>query len=90
MAQEIIDISGNIYGFLKVKRFSHIANRRRSYWLCECLRCGTEKTLRKDAFVYPYSKVKSCGCWHPEESKQRAKVTKNKATGKFEVVERSN
>ena len=86
MAQELIDISGNEYGFLRVIRFSHIGNRRRSYWECECLRCGKTVILRKDYFAYSHSKVKSCGCWHIEESKQRAKVSKNKINGKFEKV----
>ncbi len=86
MAQELIDITGNEYGFLKVIGFSHIGNRRRSYWKCECKRCGNVVTLRKDNFAYPHSKVKSCGCWHIEESKQRAKVSKNKTSGKFEKV----
>lgn len=88
MAQELVDITGNEYGFLRVKRFSHIGNRRRSYWECECLRCGKVVTLRKDNFAYPYSKAISCGCWHVEESKLRAKTNKNPATGKFET--RSN
>ena len=86
MAQEIIDITGNTYGFLKVIGFSHIGNRRRSYWKCECTRCGKIVTLRKDMFIYPYSKVKSCGCWHIEESKIRAKDRRNKKTGRFEKV----
>lgn len=86
MAQELIDISGNTYGFLKVIGFSHIGNRRRSYWKCECQRCGKVVTLRKDSFAYPYSKVKSCGCWHIEESKMRAKSNKNKESGRFEKV----
>lgn len=86
MAQELIDITGNTYGFLKVIGFSHIGDRRRSYWKCECQRCGKVVTLRKDSFIYPYSKVKSCGCWHIEESKTRAKVTKNKKSGRFEKV----
>lgn len=86
MAQELIDITGNEYGFLKVIGFSHIGNRRRSYWKCECKRCGKVVTLRKDHFVYPYSKQKSCGCWHSEESSIRAKYTKNKSNGRFEKV----
>lgn len=86
MAQELIDITGNEYGFLKVIGFSHIGNRRRSYWKCECKRCGKIVTLRKDMFVYPYSKVKSCGCWHPEESSIRAKKCQNKVSGKFEKI----
>lgn len=85
--QELIDISGNTYGFLKVICFSHMGNRRRSYWKCECLRCGKIVTLRKDAFMYSHSKVKSCGCWHPEESRIRAKSNRNKDTGKFERKE---
>ena len=86
MAQELIDITGKEYGFLKVIRFSHIGGRRRSYWECECLRCGKTVILRKDAFAYANSKVKSCGCWHIEESKQRAKVSKNKINGRFEKI----
>lgn len=82
--QELIDITGNTYHFLRVIGFSHIGNRRRSYWNCECTRCGKIVTLRKDSFAYSYSKVKSCGCWHLEESKQRAKERRNKITGKFE------
>lgn len=86
MAQNLIDITGNTYGFLKVIGFSHIGNRRRSYWECECLRCGKHVVLRKDGFIYPYSKIKSCGCWHPEESSIRAKRNKDKITGKFKIV----
>lgn len=56
--QELIDISGNTYGFLKVICFSHIGNRRRSFWKCECLRCGKIVTLRKNSFAYPYSIVR--------------------------------
>lgn len=82
--QQLIDITGNTYNYLKVLGFSHIGGRRRSYWNCQCLRCGTVVTLRKDAFAYKCSKVKSCGCWHPEESRLRAYRVKNKINGKFE------
>lgn len=80
MGQRLIDISGDQYGFLKVISFSHMGGRRRSYWKCKCLRCGKEVVLRKDNFAYPYSKVKSCGCWHIEESSKRPK---DKKSGKF-------
>ena len=83
MAQELIDITGNTYNFLRVIGFSHIGERRRSYWKCECLKCSTIITLRKDSFAYPYSRAKSCGCWHVEESKMRAKESKDSKTGKF-------
>lgn len=86
MAQQLIDITGNKYNFLEVVGFSHIGERRRSYWKCKCLRCGKIVTLRKDMFAYPYSKVKSCGCWHIEESSIRAKKYKDQKTGKFEKI----
>ena len=86
MAQELIDITGNEYNFLRVVKFSHIGERRRSYWECECLRCGKHIVLRKDNFIYPHSRVKSCGCWHVEESKQRAKISKNKINGRFDII----
>lgn len=82
MAQNIIDITGNTYNFLTVIGFDHsekIGGKNRTFWRCRC-RCGKEKVLRKDTFIYPYSKVKSCGCWHIEESSKRPK---NKKNGKF-------
>lgn len=82
----IVDITDIVYGYLKVLGFSHIGNRRRSYWNCKCLLCGNVVTIRKDSFAYPYSNVKSCGCWHPQESSIRAKKCKNKLNGKFEKL----
>lgn len=81
--QTIIDITGNKYNKLTVLGFDHLfvrANgKTRSYWKCQC-DCGNIVVLRKDSFIYPYSKVKSCGCWHREESSNRPKDDK---TGKF-------
>lgn len=75
----LIDITGERRGKLTVLGFDHIGGRRRSYWKCKC-DCGNEVVIRKDSFYYPYSKVKSCGCWHIEESSMRKKDPK---TGKF-------
>lgn len=69
---ELIDISGQKFHRLTVLRFAYMGNRRRSYWECRC-DCGNIVTLRKDAFAYSYSKAKSCGCWHREESGKRKK-----------------
>ena len=85
--QAIIDISGNKYNKLLVLCLDHIENKKnksRTYWRCRC-DCGNEVILRKDSFIYPYSKVKSCGCWHIEESSKRPK---DKKTGKF--IRRTN
>lgn len=76
---KIIDISGNKYNKLTVLSFDHIGKRRKTYWKCKC-DCGNIIVLRKDEFIYPYSTVKSCGCWHKEESSKRPK---DKNTGKF-------
>jgi hypothetical protein len=70
---KIIDITGQKFGRLTVIKFSHMIGHRnkkhrcgkRSVWLCLC-ECGNEILLRKDAFAYQYSRVKSCGCWHKE------------------------
>ena len=82
----IIDITGNTYNFLTVLGLDHIEPNTsnlnkggRSFWKCKC-RCGNEVILRKDAFAYPYSSHKSCGCWHREESSMRPK---DKTTGQF-------
>lgn len=81
--QQLIDITGNKYNFLTVLGFDHTFIRpngkTRSYWKCQC-DCGNIIVLRKDEFIYPYSKIKSCGCWHREESSMRKK---DKITGKY-------
>lgn len=80
--QKIIDISGNKYNMLKVLEYDHsekIGTKNRTYWKCLC-DCGKIVVLRKDSFIYPYSKVKSCGCWHREESSKRPR---DKVSGKY-------
>ena len=78
--QKLIDISGNKYNKLTVLRFHHIGYRKdgksRSYWEWQC-DCGNIVVLREDEFLYPYSKGKSWGCWHREESSKRLKDKKN-------------
>ena len=81
MGQRIIDITGNKYHKLKVLGLSHILQKHgktRTYWICQC-DCGRIVTKRKDEFIYPYSKTKSCGCWHREESSMRPR----NAMGKY-------
>lgn len=80
--QKIIDITGNRYNKLLVLGLDHIVKKNgktRTYWRCRC-DCGNETVIRKDGFIYPYSNIKSCGCWHIEESSKRPK---DKKTGKF-------
>ena len=85
--QKIIDITGNKYNKLTVLKYDHsekIGTKHRTYWKCQC-DCGNIKILRKDEFIYPYSKTKSCGCWHRKESSQRPKDNK---TGKFVKIKK--
>ncbi len=56
----IIDLTGKVYGELKVLSFSHVAdNPKSAVWNCRCS-CGVEKK------IYGYSLInghyKSCGC----------------------------
>lgn len=83
----IIDISGNTYNMLTVIKFDHMAGRRRSYWLCRC-ECRKEKVLRKDSFAYPYSKVKSCGCYHDNVSRERMNKNRDDKTGRVKREEK--
>lgn len=86
--QKLIDITGNKYNHLTVIGLDHIGYRKdgksRSYWKCRC-DCGNIVILRKDGFIYPYSKTKSCGCWHIEESSKRPR---DKETGKYILIQR--
>lgn len=81
--QKIIDITGNKYHKLIVLGLDHISKNKkgksRTYWKCQC-DCGNIVVLRKDGFIYPYSRTKSCGCWHREESSKRLK---DETTGKY-------
>ena len=73
-----IDLTGKRFGKLVViERAKGVFNH--AYWKCQC-DCGNIVILRKDDFIYPYSHIKSCGCWHIEESKHRPK---DKINGKF-------
>ena len=72
MGQKLIDITGNKYGRLIVLSFFYMGKRRRSYWKLQC-DCGNIVIMRKDNFCYSHSHVKSCGCWHREESSMRPK-----------------
>lgn len=53
------DISGNEYGRLIVKKYSHTKNGK-SMWLCEC-DCGNEHTV--SGWNLRSGHIKSCGCY---------------------------
>lgn len=82
--QQLMDITGNQYGHLTVLGFSHMGNRRKSFWKCKCNLCGKEKVMRKDSFAYKYSHSVSCGCYHRLETKGRKR---SELTGRFIKME---
>lgn len=54
------DITGNVYGDLKVLTFSHVS-KRRSYWVCKCS-CGKEVTKSRKNLLNGKVQSLSCGC----------------------------
>jgi hypothetical protein len=71
MNKRIKDISGNIYGRLRVLKYMYQNKRKDAVWLCVC-ECGIEKeisgrTLRE-------GKSNSCGCLHRERVSESSKT----------------
>jgi hypothetical protein len=62
------NISGNIYGRLKVLTFSHTASNGAAYWTCIC-DCGTIVTTK--AARLKSGKTVSCGCYAREVTTRR-------------------
>lgn len=60
----IIDMTGQVFGFLKVLERDmspeYIGHEQDSYWKCQCLKCGTIKSIR--GFSLRQGLTKSCGC----------------------------
>lgn len=62
------DITGNVYGRLKVveKDIPLSEKTNRDYWICECS-CGNFKSVRKDMLG---RKTNSCGCLKLDQNKE--------------------
>jgi hypothetical protein len=57
------DISGNVYGKLKVISLHHVGNTGAVYWRCKC-ECGNETIVRGSSLVR--GDTQSCGCLRKE------------------------
>lgn len=57
------DMTGQRFGRLTVKEYSHIGNGGKAYWLCVC-DCGNETTVSGDKLRQGWTK--SCGCLQRE------------------------
>lgn len=60
MARQIIDMTGQTYGDLKVLRQEGRDSRGKPMWLCECLNCGKQRSL--SGYSLRVGDTKSCGC----------------------------
>lgn len=60
----IIDMTGQIFGYLKVLERDlspeHLGHENDAYWKCQCLKCGTIKSIR--GISLRKGLAKSCGC----------------------------
>lgn len=54
------DLTGNVYGHLKVISFEGVSKRGHAKWLCECNACGKEKVVEGRHLID--GSQKSCGC----------------------------
>lgn len=65
------DIIGKNFDRLTVIGYAGCVDHR-PYYFCRC-DCGSIVKLRLDHFAYSYSKQKSCGCLHRENSRKMMK-----------------
>lgn len=56
-----IDLTGKIFGKLKVLKYVGKTENRKSIWLCQCT-CGNKKNIK--AYNLRCGDSKSCGCNH--------------------------
>lgn len=63
MARKVIDLTGQVFGRLSVKKFSHMY--RGAHWLVECS-CGKNKVVEEGHLVS--GSTISCGCYRKEQS----------------------
>ena len=62
--ERIVDLTGQTFGFLKVKERAEENQHGRVSWVCECLRCGNECVVT--GHELQQGKTRSCGCLKKE------------------------
>lgn len=72
----LIDLSGNIYGYLQVLKrdtnSQHMGHENDAYWICKCLKCGSVKSIRGVSLRKGFTQ--SCGCVKSFGEEQIAKI----------------
>lgn len=89
MANKLMDLSGNTYGYLTVicraKDYVTKCGKHNTMWLCKCNACGNFKIAYGQSLKN--GSIKSCGCMHFEALK---KTNEYKIVGNLVYVELSN
>jgi hypothetical protein len=62
------DLTGRIFGRLRVLELHHIDWHRASYYWCEC-ECGVVKVVQRSNLIS--GGTVSCGCWRIAQSRER-------------------
>jgi len=65
------DLSGQHFGRLTVKEYSHTNAGRIAYWLCSCA-CGNTHIVRGSSLTV--GAIRSCGCYNRERRIERATI----------------
>lgn len=65
------DLSGQRFGRLVAKTYSHSNAGRTAYWVCVC-DCGNTRTIRGSSLTAGV--IRSCGCYNREQSIARTTV----------------
>lgn len=58
-APRVIDLTGRVFRYLTVVKFSRLNHRKNSMWICRCV-CGNEKLVSALNLVHGHTS--SCGC----------------------------
>jgi hypothetical protein len=69
-----INLIGNIYGRLIVKKFTRCDNNKKTMWECLC-ECGNVTEARGSDLIS--AKIKSCGCLHVQTSYNNLKKARD-------------
>lgn len=81
----IIDMTGKVFGRIKVTGKSERRSGRKTYWVCIC-ECGNKKEIRSDCLGI----VNSCGCLKKEQDIKNLAIVNNHGLTHHELYPRWN
>lgn len=88
MGRKALSLDGKTFGFLKVlERVHKPDNTHHSFWLCECLNCGSKKVVTGTALTS--GKTISCGCIN-DANRREVKDLTGKHFGRLKVIRKTD